>query len=214
LDLPHINGYVNINGHSFDESLELSKRIIPWEIKSEGFFIAKLKKIAPTEEVNTKFHVPRQKKIIVDAGNKQIKKYLDEISYHFGIEKSIFYQYKYLINDKDINFVSVDSNESDPSFFIRIGTKFGIIDKNDSLKLNSHAAQILGNHATKNIFELNNEDELSSYFSGGIIYLNSEHKGQKIVTYNKMILGTAVALKNQLKSQFPRSKRTGTISIN
>ncbi len=213
LEIPHKNGFVKVHNFNFDESLNLTKRIIPWEINSEGFFVAKLKKIDSTENQNIKFNLTKHKKIIVSANNKKIKSYLDEVSSHFGIEKSILNNYKYLINDKDINFISADFKEFDPHYFIRIGTKFGIIDKNNSLKLHSHAAQIIGKYATKNIFEIITKNDLSAYLSGGIIYTNSKEKGQKIITNNGMILGTAITIKNQLKSQFPRSKRTGAIFI-
>ena len=81
------------------------------------------------------------------------------------------------------------------------------------MKLNSHAVQILGEFATKNIIYLENEEELRIYFAGGVIYKEIAEKGQKIVKYKNLFLGTGVAIENQLKSQFPRSKRTGTISI-
>ena len=138
---------------------------------------------------------------------------MKEIAEYFGIDSEIFENYKYIINGTDINFTNADSLEYDPNYFLRVGTKFGLIDKNDKLKLNSHAAQILGNSATKNIIEIETEDELKSYFSGGIIHRPDLGKGQKIVKYNNYFLGTGVAIENQLKSQFPRSKRTGNITI-
>jgi 16S rRNA (cytosine1407-C5)-methyltransferase len=213
LDLPHINGFVNVKDYKFDKSLSLAKRIIPWEIKSEGFFIAKLKKTASTEKADFTYRATKTKKSIVRSNDKKIKKYLEDLTNHFGIDKSVFTKYKYLINNNDINFTNENSIDYDPNFFLRIGTKFGIIDKTDSCKINSHAAQILGKFATKNIFELKNDNELRTYFSGGVIYRSKEEKGQKIIKYRNLFLGTGVAIKNQLKSQFPRSKRTGSITI-
>ncbi len=213
LELPHINGFTKIAEYNFDERLRLTKRIIPWEIKSEGFFVAKLVKTGKTESVNSFTKTGILKKRMVGYEDKRIKKYLNDVSSHFGIEKDVFSNYKYLINNNDINFINSDSIEYDPNFFLRIGTKFGIIDKNDTLKLNSHAAQILGKFANKNVISLENEEELKIYFAGGVIYKEVGERGQKIVKFKELFLGTAVAIENQLKSQFPRSKRTGSISI-
>ena len=213
LNLPHENGFVNIGNYNFNETLSLTKRIIPWVLKSEGFFVAKLKKTEPTENPTPNYTKSRDKKFAVDANNKKIKKYINESAEYFGINLDVFNTYKYIINGNDINITNSDSLDYDPNYFLRVGTKFGLIDKNDKLKLNSHAAQILGKFATKNIIEIETEDELKSYFSGGIIYRSDLVKGQKIVKYNKYFLGTGVAIENQLKSQFPRSKRTGNITI-
>ncbi len=212
LKLKHINGFTKIGNYNFNQNLNLTKRIIPWEIKSEGFFVAKLRKIDSTEIVKNNVS-KSSKKIIVASNHPKIKKYLEEISKHFEIPLKVFSNYKYLLNRNDINFINVESKEFDPDFFIRIGTKFGIIDKNNSMKLHSHAAQLLGKSAKKNIYEITDENNLKIYLSGGIIKLNIPQKGQKIVKFNNMILGTGIAYENSLKSQFPRSKRTGNILI-
>ncbi len=212
LPLKHTNGFIEISNFKFDKSLELTKRIIPWEIKSEGFFIAKLIKTKETENFannNKEF----SKKYFVNIGNKKVDKYLNQISEHFGIPIEIIKKYKYLINNKDINFINADAEEYRPDFFLRVGTKFGIIDKNDSCKLHSHAAQILGKYAILNIFEILEKDELKTYFSGGTIFRENVNKGQKIVKFKNLFIGTGIMLENKLKSQFPRSKRTGNILI-
>lgn len=214
LNLKHINGFTEIGDYKFDESLKLTKRIIPWEIKSEGFFVAKLRKHSSTEINDRVFKSHISKKISVRASNKKISKYIVDLSNNFGIPIEIFEKFKYIIKDRDISFTNVDSIDYDPNYFLRVGTKFGIIVKNDLCKLHSHAAQIIGKYASKNIFYLNNENELKTYFAGGVIYRNEEDKGQKIVKYKNLFLGTGVAIKTQFKSQFPKSKRSGAISIN
>lgn len=213
LPLPHNDGFVKIADYNFNESLKLAKRIIPWEVKSEGFFIAKLVKKDSTVKEHTNYSMTQNRKIIVYSNSKFLKNYIKQISDHFGIDDKIFTEYKFLINNKDINFTNADSDDYDPAYFLRIGTKFGIIDKNDQIKLNSHAAQIIGKFATRNIIELNDEEELKIYFAGGNINRNYIENGQKIVKYASSFLGTGIASNNQLKSQFPRSKRTGTILI-
>jgi len=212
LTLKHKPGFTKINNYNFDESLKLTKRIIPWEINSEGFFVAKLIKVAKTENFNVRKN-ELGTKIIVTKDSIKIKKYIQQISNLFGIQLEVFSKYKYLIKNSDINFTNIDAKIFNPDFFLRIGTKFGIVDKSDSCKLHTHAAQILGKYATQNLFEILNEVELKNYFAGGTIIRENISKGQKIVKYNKLIIGTGTAFEDKLKSQFPRSKRTGNISI-
>lgn len=212
LSLPHINGFTKIGEYNFDDSLKFTKRIIPWEIRSEGFFVSKLVKTEEIEAKNIKLPKPGNK-IFVAYNNKKFNKYFNELSDYFGFPKNILENYKFVVNNKDINFINSDMLEYEPSFFIRVGTKFGVIDKNDHLKLNSHAAQIIGQYATRNIIALNDSKELKSYLSGGVFNKKVEGNGQKIVHFNNLILGTAVVNNNQIKSQFPRSKRTGAILI-
>lgn len=213
IDLPYVNGFCKVGDYEFDNRLDKTKRIIPWEIKSEGFFIAKLIKTGHTEKLEPVKKGRNFRKVFVQASDKRIKKYLDYLSEYFGINQNVFKNYNYLINNNDINFTSSKGIDFDSNYFIRIGTKFGIIDKNDTLKLHSHAAQILGNYADKNVFELSNEEELRKYFAGGIIHRDVDNHGQKIIIYKDYILGMGVIVNNQLKSQFPRSKRTGSISF-
>jgi NOL1/NOP2/fmu family ribosome biogenesis protein len=99
--------------------------------------------------------------------------------------------------------------------FNRAGIKLGKIDKNGFLVLHTLAAQILQNHITKNIIELTNETDLKTYLTGGTIktMTNIEPKGRKAITYNGDMIGSAIATKDGLKSQFPRALRTADIII-
>ncbi len=210
IDVPHKSGLTEINGFKFHPSLAKTKRILPWEIKSEGFFISKLIKTGKTEPAKKIIPVKSKKKLL-NSKNTAIKKYINDIQNYYDLPKKILTDYKYILLGNDINFVSGNWQEYNPDFFERIGTKFGLIDKNNFGRLHSHAAQIIGKYATKNIFLLNDEKELRQYFQGGIIKRTVEGKGQKIVKYKNMFLGTGVALKDNFKSQFPRSKRAGDI---
>lgn len=213
LSQKHINGYTEINQFKFDESLSLTKRIIPWDINSEGFFIAKLKKISSLSTSNPMRVNQYQKKDIVVSTDKKIKKYLLNLSDYFGIEFKIFEKYKFILKGNDLNFTNIDSIDDDPDYYLRIGTKFGLIDKNDIIKLHSHAAQIIGVYATKNIIILKDNSEILNYFAGGSININECDRGQKLVKYRDKVIGMGVCIDGKLKSQFPRSKRTGSLIV-
>ena len=210
IDVPYKSGFTEINGFKFHPSLTKTKRILPWEIKSEGFFISKLIKTGKTEPAR-KVKLTKSKKKLLQNNNTTIKKYINDIQNHFAIPRNIFTKYKYILLGNNINFVSGNWYEYHPDFFERIGTKFGLIDKNNFGRLHSHAAQIIGKYAEKNIFELENKEELRQYFQGGTIKRTASEKGQKIVKYKNMFLGTGIALKDSFKSQFPRSKRGNDI---
>ena len=213
LNVKHTNGFVDINRFNFNKNLSLTKRIIPWELNSEGFFIAKLKKINSTSTTKSIYISKHSKKYIVDSLDLRIKKLLNEVSEYFGFDFKIFERYKFIINGKDINFTNIHSFNDNPDYYVRIGTKFGLIDKNAKIKLHTHAAQIIGKSATKNILTIKNNSDLDTYFSGGTISIKNIAGGQKLIKYNDKIIGTGVCIGEKMKSQFPRSKRTGSLKI-
>ena len=116
-----------------------------------------------------------------------------------------------MIKNNDIHFVCNDWNSEHLESFNRIGTRLGTIDKRGILQLNPLAAQVFGEAITKNIIELENVSELNIYFTGGTIKKQLQVGGQKVVRYKNYFLGTAVASKEGLKSQFPRAFRTQEI---
>jgi NOL1/NOP2/fmu family ribosome biogenesis protein len=87
----------------------------------------------------------------------------------------------------------------------------GIIDKNKRLTLHTQAAQVFQNHISKNIYQIENQDELKKYLEGAIIKKEIEIEGQCVIKYKDFILGTAVVTKGGIKSRFPRAKRTQEI---
>jgi len=204
---PGICEYENFN---LDKRVEKCRRIIPWEINSEGFFIAKLKKVAKTE-TTTKFNIINSNIKLLNSKNKEIKNYLLNINQRFGIPLDVLSDYKYLLKGKDIFFVNSNWNSTKLSVFVRIGIKFGNIDKRDFAHIHTQAAQHFSNHISKNVIEIYNIADLKTYFSGGVIKLSACSKGQVIVKYKNYTLGTGVCSESGIKSQFPRALRTGNI---
>ncbi len=210
LNLPHKNGFNEIKGIKLHPDLAKSKRILPWEIQSEGFYIAKLTKTDKTEPTK-KTKIFGNNKLQLNRDNVKIKEHINAVEKYFGLQKNILGNYKYIFSGHNISFVASDWKANNNVLFERIGTKFGIIDKNNSVRLHSHAAQILGKYAKQNIFTLKTRQELQIYFNGGIIKRTAKEKGLKIVKYNNLILGTGIALEKTFKSSFPKSKRSASI---
>lgn len=219
LPVKSIPGFSTYGVENLGDDLKKCHRILPWEINSEGFFVAKLIKTDDTEPAERSSRQERKYELIKSSSGK-IKNYLDGLSNYYGIQRSVFDSYKFLIKNNDIHFVDADWHSEHLESFNRIGTRLGTIDKRRHLQLNPLAAQVLSEAITKNTLELENTNELDIYFRGGIIkkYFwesipSGETGGQRVVKFGDYILGTAVASKEGLKSQFPRAFRTQEIVL-
>ncbi|MCX7797085.1 MAG: RsmB/NOP family class I SAM-dependent RNA methyltransferase [Melioribacter sp.] len=206
------SAYTKYNNEELNKSLSKAKRILPWEVESEGFFICKLiKKDAIKSE--TERLLPEKNIPLLSSSSTKINDYLMRVSDYYGIPKEIFENYKYVLRSKDLYFINESWETENTGLFNRIGSKFGAIDKNNIIELYSTCAQIIGSYAKENVIELKNKDELEIYFKGGTIKEITGNIGQKIIKYKNEILGTAVLSKEGLKSQFPRALRTQEILI-
>ncbi len=124
-----------------------------------------------------------------------------------------FSNYKFLLKRNDIYFTSSEWSDDNLGLFHRVGTKFGMIDKNGNIVLHSFAAQILQDFISKNIYDLKSLDELRLYLMGALIPTDQLSPGQYVIRFNNYVLGTGVVIKGGLKSRYPRSSRTQTIRI-
>jgi 16S rRNA (cytosine1407-C5)-methyltransferase len=212
IELPFANheGLTKLKNESLNPDLRKGKRIFPWETETDGFFITKLKKTGETKSPE-KVSFTNRKRSFIFSDHKEINNKLKSLSDYFEISFNFFSDYKYIIKNNDIYFVSKDWNDNNPGMFQRIGLKFGSFDKKGDIVLNSQAAQLLGNKINGNIIQLESQPDLKIYMEGGIIKTDKYSEGQCILKYDDYILGTAVVTKAGIKSRFPRSKRTQEI---
>lgn len=194
------------------KSVPLAHRIVPWEIYSEGFFVTKLRKTEETERIKegSKF---THETMLVSSNSMKIKKHLEVLSDYFGVSWNTLEKYNYLMRSKDIYFADASWHSHNLDSFVRIGSKLGSIEKRGYIQLHTLAAQIFADNITKNIIELNEKKEIETYLSGGTIKRDFGITGQMIVKYRGDVIGTAVASKDGLKSQFPREYRTQEIIV-
>lgn len=195
-----------------NSQLSKARRILPWEVDSEGFFIIKLRKTGDVEPAKPLEDQPRRIKFF-SFRDKEINKYLLQISDEFGIDPEILKNYSYLLKGNDIFFTDKEWHNSRPELFQRIGTHFGLIDKRNNAHLHSFAAQHLSASITRNIVEIKEAQQLKDYLNGSIVKTGDTTEGQKIIKFNGLILGTAASVQNGLKSQYPKSKRIHEISF-
>jgi len=203
-------GMLSYEEKIFHPSLEMGIRLNPWEFNSEGFFIVKLRKTAATEAAKTQAF-PRNKTMF--TGMNAMKSNFTYLSDIFGIPEEIFHNYKYIIRTNDIFFVDKEWDDDNLDLFVRIGNKFGNFDKNGKIILHTQAAQILESYFTKGVYDIQDINELKSYLSGGIFKSGSGLKGQIVIRNGDKILGSALVSEGNIKSRFPRSKRTQEIII-
>lgn len=205
-------GFTKYGDRELNPELSKTRRIIPWEINSEGFFIAKFRKIGETIP-SKKMDVRQAEVKFVSWDNKDVKEYVENISEWYGIDIEILKEYNYLLKKNEMHFVKSEWHSENLSVFARAGLKLGKLDKHGNIVLHTLAGQALQKHITKNIVELTEKDHFKNYLSGGTIrsMTEIEPKGRKVVTYNGNMIGGAIATKDGLKSQFPRALRTVAI---
>ncbi len=207
LPIPTRKAFTEYEGKQLNPELKKAIRILPWEIDSDGFFLVKMRKIDETE-ITDRENFRETEMRLVRSNQKEIQPYLDYVSEHFGVDRKILDNYKYIFRGRDIYFVVKDWNDDNIGLFNRIGLKFGTLDKKDRITFSSQAAQALDNYITKFIYDLRNGDELKNYLTGWKIKDIDIADGQYVVKYNNWILGTAIKNDEGLKSRFPRTKRT------
>jgi 16S rRNA (cytosine1407-C5)-methyltransferase len=213
LPIKHRKGITDYQGMTLNANISNAIRIFPWEVDSDGFFMIKLRKTGattPPEQLKWK------KSYISSLHNHtdiELANNLKILRDEFGIDKNAFTNYKFLLKRKDMFFLSKEWDDENLGLFHRVGTKFGSFDKNQKIVLHSHAAQILQDHITKNVYELGDLEELKTYLMGGLIKNDELASGQYAVKFNGYVLGTGVVIQGGLKSRFPRSHRTQKIRI-
>lgn len=206
------HGFIKYGEKELNPELAKTRRIIPWEINSEGFFIAKFKKTDETVP-SKKLDVRQAELEFVNWDNKIVKEFVENISDWYGIDIEVLKQYKFLFKKNEMQFVKSEWHANNLSVFARAGLKLGKLDKHGNIVLHTLAAQALQKHITQNIVELKTKEHLKNYLSGGTIrsMIDVEPKGRKVVSYNGDMIGGAIATKDGLKSQFPRALRTAEI---
>lgn len=206
------SAFTEVNDRKLNAAISKARRILPWDIESEGFFIVKLKKIGESEPAKKNF-VEKQKLRLVNSSHNLIRKNIMSLCDYYGIDEAIINSYKFITKGKDIYFVNDNWECGNLDLFIRVGSKFGSIDKHQTIQLHTLAAQTLDSAISKNIVVLENVNELGIYLKGGTIKKDLKEFGQKAIKYKNKIIGTASLSKDGLKSQFPRAFRTQEIIL-
>lgn len=204
-------GFTHYHDEQLDPALQKSKRILPWEADTDGFFIVKLKKIDELEP-NEPLYLKPTSWQIVKYNHKDVYPFVKNASETFGIALEHFKQYKYLIKNLDIFLMTEDWDDKFISRFERVGTRFGVMDKNDELTFHTQSAQVFRNYITKNIYQIETPEDFKIYVEGGTIK-KTIAPGQYVMEYRGNMLGTAIVTESGIKSRFPKAKRSQALIL-
>ncbi|MBL1215062.1 MAG: NOL1/NOP2/sun family putative RNA methylase [Ignavibacteriae bacterium] len=204
------DAFIEFEEEKLNPQIKNAKRVIPWEVDSEGFFVAKLRKLENID-ANEQITINGKDQKLITAHSKDMIDKLKQIEERFGIPFDVLNRYKFLIKKNDIFFIDGSWEADNLNPFTRIGSKFGVFDRRGYIHLHSNAARVLAEYINLNIIELENEADLKKYLQGQTVKGESTEKGQKAIKWKNEILGTASASGDGLKSQFPRSLRSHEI---
>ncbi len=208
---PEIEGlnFENLTGKNIRQDLFHSVRIDPTD-DDEGFFIVKLRKIDEfVDERKSKQEIEFQtNENILSHNSSKVADILKELSENYGIDFEFWQNFLFILRSGDIYFISISDYDYKRIRFIRSGIKLASLDKKSGWRLTSNAIQILGNKIQKNIIQLENKEQLKSYFMGQKTKVNFVDCDFVTVKYKDYFLGSGKVRDNILLSYFPRSRRT------
>lgn len=197
----------NLTGKEVREELFNSIRIDPTE-DDEGFFIVKLKKMDDfIIEEKSKIAKSKQETIL-NSNSREIKDVIKQISDNYGIDENFWNEYLFILRSGDLYFVATNDFDYERIKFLRTGIKLASLDKKIGWRLTSNAVQIIGSKITRNILNLENKDQLKTYFMGQKTKIDFPDSDFVVVKYGDYFIGSGKVKDSILLSYFPRSRRT------
>lgn len=196
-------------------SSELSKtlRLEQEAVESEGFFIAKLKKV---DDIKDESPTPinfNSKIQVRSSANINISDIVDSLSENYGINNSLWDEYMYYQNGDDLYFISKSDFDFTTVPLHRFGLKLASFDKKAGWRLSTNASQILTKHISKNIIELERKEDLISYFMGHKTKVHYGDSDFVIVKYDGLIFGSGKMKNGILFSYFPKGRRMNEVDF-
>lgn len=197
-------------GTPLHKGVRKSKRILPWEIMSEGFFIAKLRKTGSIEPSNP---APIREKDARFVPIEKLDRALAPIYDRFGMTREDFAPYRFIQTPRHLFFVSEAwAGQSLPTYR-RVGVRFGQLDSGGGAILSTTAARIIGEKFRDNVVELETDEEIRRYVEGGTLKRDAGEKGQLAVAYRGEVIGSAQATPGGVKSRFPKALRANDLVL-
>lgn len=231
-------GITLYDGIEFDANLRKAIRIYPFKSNTEGFFIAKLRKFGSTYSRSPRFseiqgRLSNDNKIkFLTSEDEKVKQALEFLSDEFGISEKVWGNFSFHLKGDELWFNSIewskfllmDSFGLDKNFkhhllsniIQRVGMKLAKQVKKSQWKISTNALQLLSPFITKNIIELENEEEAKTFLNGGTLknFPSKFKPGTYIaVKFDGLILGCGLTTKEGLKSQIPKRIRTSEIEV-
>ncbi|MGO3300552.1 MAG: NOL1/NOP2/sun family putative RNA methylase, partial [Pseudoalteromonas sp.] len=172
----------------------------PQTFDSEGFFIAKFKKLSSID--NPKQKIKKGAFPFQPFGKKQAEAFNNELKKQFAIKPLCG---TLMQRDKELWLFPKDfAAIQDKIKYARLGIQVGTIHKN-GVRLNHEFATVFGSQCDSNVFALTQE-QANDYYQGKDIRLDKEIKatGEVILTLCGCPVGLGKWQKNKIKNSLPR----------
>lgn len=196
------SGLTRFQKKTYHASLEKACRVYPFQNETEGFFIARLRKISTMKETTQKAGSP-VRIAFLSSKTSPVKKYLDYLADHFQIAAEAFSEFIYLMQQ---NIIFCDKELANFPFYHR-PVQCGLVagrQMTHGAKLTTGGVHLLGDYAGQNVFEISALEELEKFVNRESSGIKIEGKGQIIVKFNNCPIGYGLEDNGILKSQFPK----------
>jgi NOL1/NOP2/sun family putative RNA methylase len=208
VDLPELTtrpGLNSFQAKSFHSKMDYCRRIYPFENQTEGFFVAKLRKIDNMERPYSRKVYKSISRNVMAHDKSPVKKYLDHFSSHFGISRKDFSTLSYEINREISGVTKTLANFQFKSKPLKAGLKIGRTMAHIG-KLTTEGTHFFGPGAEKNVIDLENLEQLEKFVNRMSIYGPASVKQQVIVKYRNIPIGYGLVTDGKIKSQFPKAE--------
>ncbi|MBM4177004.1 MAG: RsmB/NOP family class I SAM-dependent RNA methyltransferase, partial [Ignavibacteria bacterium] len=127
----------NLIGKKISSDLSKTLRLEPEVVDSEGFFIAKLKKVDEVKDENQSVINFNSKIQVLDSTDDFISNILESLNEKYGINESLWKQYLYYHKGDDLYFISHTDFDFNSIPIHRIGLKLASFDKKTGWRLST-----------------------------------------------------------------------------
>jgi hypothetical protein len=196
-------GLTEFNSKKYDDSLVNCLRLYPFENQTEGFFLAKLRKISAVDNKIRRVRKPLSLNFISDK-TSPVKKYLDYFSEHFKIPRPLFSKFYYFIKN---DITAVTPQLANFTFYSK-PFKTGLTiarPMTHIAKLTTEGVHFFGSYFSDNILTLDDLGQLESFVNRDAMDVYSPGRLQTILVYRDMPIGYGLTDNGKVKSQFPKA---------
>ncbi len=193
------------NGMTFHPEIHHCQRLYPFENETEGFFIAKLRKIDKLSRPPLKREESRYSLPVISHKTSPVKKYLDFFASHFDIPRAEFSRYDYQISRE----ISLISHEITQFPFKTKPLKSGLTIAHVLTqigKLTTEGVHFFGNHIKKNRINLDHLSQLEDFVNRRPLQIPMAGENQIAFYYREIPIGYGLAEDDKVKSQFPKAE--------
>ncbi len=208
LEIPELDtrpGLIEFDGKKYEPRLQKTRRLYPFQNQTEGFFIARLRKLQSLEKSpGGKQRTPVSTNFIGDRVSP-VKKYLDYFTGQFGIPRDHFSRFQYRMT-RDITAVG-PAIASFPFKTVPLKTGLTIARPMTQIgKLTTEGSMLFGNAAQQNVVDLPDLNQLYDFVNRRNMEMPAAGQNQILVRYHGMTIGYGMIDHGKFKSQFPRAE--------